>query len=109
MGQIPVDHARARGAAKRGGHDGEATHLVTLGDADAATNEPAVEVLAVHEALERLAALDPDRARLVELRYFAGLTVAETAATLGVSPTTANREWAVASAWLRRELEDGAA
>jgi RNA polymerase sigma factor (TIGR02999 family) len=106
MRQILVDHARARGAAKRGGLDGDAAHPVTLGDADAATGEPAAEVLAVHEALERLALLDPDRARLVELRYFAGLTIKETAATLGVSPATANREWVVASAWLRRELED---
>jgi RNA polymerase sigma factor (TIGR02999 family) len=109
MRQILVDHARARGAAKRGGHDGEATHLLTLGAADVATSEPAAEVLAVHEALERLAALDPERARLVELRYFAGLTIAETADALGVSPATANRQWTVASAWLRRELEEGAA
>ena len=109
MRQILVDHARARGAAKRGGLDGEATRLVTLGDADAATSEPGAEVLAVHEALERLAALDPEQARLVELRYFAGLTIAETAEALGVSPATANRQWAVASVWLRRELEEGAA
>lgn len=107
MRQILVDHARARGAAKRGGHDGAATHPVTLGDADAATGEPAAEVLAIHDALDRLALIDPDRARLVELRYFAGLTIKETAETLGVSPATANRDWAVASAWLRRELEDG--
>ena len=109
MRQILVDHARARGAAKRGGHAGDAARPLTLGDAEAAAGEPAAEVLAVHEALERLAALDPAQARLVELRYFAGLTIAETAATLGVSPATANRQWAVASAWLRRELEDGAA
>ena len=108
MRQILVDHARARGAAKRGGHAGEATHPVTLGDADAATGDAAPEVLAVHEALERLTALDPRRARLVELRYFAGLTIAETAVALGISPATANREWAVASAWLRRGLEDSA-
>jgi RNA polymerase sigma factor (TIGR02999 family) len=109
MRQILVDHARARSAEKRGGHAGEATDPVTLRDSDAVTGEPAAEVLAVHEALERLAALDPEQARLVELRYFAGLTIAETAEALGVSPATANREWAVASAWLRRELEDGAA
>ena len=108
MRQILVDHARTRGAAKRGGHDGEAVHAVTLGDADATASEPAAEVLAVHEALDRLAALDAEQARLVELRYFAGLTIAETAAALGVSPATANRKWLVASAWLRRELKDGA-
>jgi RNA polymerase sigma factor (TIGR02999 family) len=107
MRQILVDHARARGAEKRGGLAGDAPHPVTLGDADAAIVEPGAQVLAVHEALERLAALDPDQARLVELRYFAGLTIAETAATLGVSRATANRQWATASVWLRRELEDG--
>jgi RNA polymerase sigma factor (TIGR02999 family) len=109
MRQILVDHARARGAAKRGGHAGEASRPVTLSDADAATGEPAAEVLAVHEALEGLASLNPEQARLVELRYFAGLTIAEAAAALGVSPATANRQWAAASAWLRRELEHGAA
>ncbi|PYP78757.1 MAG: RNA polymerase subunit sigma-70 [Gemmatimonadetes bacterium] len=109
MRQILVDHARTRGAAKRGGHDGDAVRAVTLGDADAVATEPAAEVLAVHEALDRLAALDPEQARLVELRYFAGLTIAETAAALGVSPATANRRWSEASAWLRRELKAGAA
>lgn len=106
MRQILVDHARARGAGKRGGRAGEAAHPVTLGEGDAATVEPGSQVLAVHEALERLAALDPDQARLVELRYFAGLTIAETADALGISPATANRHWATASVWLRRELED---
>ena len=62
--------------------------------------------VAVHEALERLAALDPEQARLVELRYFGGLTIEETAAALGVSPATVKREWAVARAWLRRELDE---
>lgn len=108
MRQILVDHARARGAAKRGGQEGDAAHPVTLGEADAVSGEPAVEVLAVHEALERLAVLDPELARLVELRYFAGFTIAQTAETLGVSPATANRRWATASAWLRRELEAAA-
>jgi RNA polymerase sigma factor (TIGR02999 family) len=106
MRQILVDHARTRSAAKRGGLDGGPAIPVTLGDNHVSTGEPAMEVLAVHEALERLAELDPRQARLVELRYFAGLTIAETAATLGISPATANREWVVASAWLRRELED---
>ena len=105
MRQVLVDHARARGATKRGGHDGQAVHAVTLGEADATTAEPAAEVLAVHDALDRLAAFDPEQARLVELRYFAGLTIAQAAEALGVSPATANRRWAEASAWLRRELE----
>lgn len=63
-------------------------------------------LVAVHEALERLAALDPEQARLVELRYFGGLTIQETAAALGISPATVKREWAVARAWLRRELDE---
>lgn len=100
MRQILVDHARTRGAAKRGG----AVQPITLTDS-AGSDVPALEVLAVHEALERLEILDPERARLVELRYFAGLTIAETAAALGMSPATAKRHWIVASAWLRRELE----
>ena len=100
MRQVLVDHARARHAAKRGG----AQRAVTIGDADAMATEPAAEVLAVHVALERLAALDPEQARLVELRYFGGLTIEETAGVLGVSPATVKREWAIARAWLRREL-----
>ena len=71
MRQILVDHARTRSAAKRGG----AVQPVTLTDSAAATELPAVEILAVHEALERLELLDPQQARLVELRYFAGLTI----------------------------------
>jgi RNA polymerase sigma-70 factor, ECF subfamily len=64
-----------------------------------------VEILAVHEALERLERLDLRQARLAELRYFAGLTMTDTADALGISLATAKRDWVVASAWLRRELE----
>jgi RNA polymerase sigma factor (sigma-70 family) len=77
-----------------------------LADADAVVDEPASMVIAVHEALDRLAALDPDQAKLVEMRYFGGLTIEETAAALAISPATVKREWAVARAWLRRELTD---
>ncbi|GJG89146.1 DNA-directed RNA polymerase sigma-70 factor [Gemmatimonadetes bacterium T265] len=106
MRRILVDHARAHHAAKRGG----AVHRVTLSHADDVAAGPsaaddAAEVLGVHTALERLAALDPEQARLVELRYFGGLTIEETAGALGVSPATVKREWAVARAWLRRELQ----
>ena len=107
MRQVLVDAARTRRAAKRGG----GAHLITLSDADqlavasASGGEAAGEdVLALDEALTRLAALDPEQARLVELRYFAGLTIDDTAATLGVSPATVSREWTVARRWLRREL-----
>jgi RNA polymerase sigma-70 factor, ECF subfamily len=102
MRRVLVDHARTRRALKRGGGGTQ----VTLGHADrtaAATDE--VDVLALDEALARLAVIDPRKARLVELRYFAGMSIPEAAATLGVSLATVGREWAVARMWLRRELE----
>jgi RNA polymerase sigma factor (TIGR02999 family) len=102
MRRVLVDHARARRALKRGG----AGTLVTLGDANhAVASSDDVDVLALDEALARLAAIDPRKARLVELRYFAGMSIPEAAAALGVSLATAGREWAVARMWLRRELE----
>ena len=108
MRRVLVDHARARRRAKRGG----GASPVTLADAlDAATESASavtdvagVDALALDEALTRFAALDPGKARLVELRYFAGLSIPEAAAALGVSPATVGREWAVARAWLRREM-----
>jgi RNA polymerase sigma factor (TIGR02999 family) len=92
---------RRRKAAKRGYQ-----HAVTLDDDTpvGAAEPPPDEILAVDEALERLAALDPRQARLVELRYFAGFTIEEAAELLGVSPATAKRDWAMARAWLQREL-----
>ena len=68
-----------------------------------------IDVLALDEALTRLAALDPEQARIVELRYFGGLTVEETAEVIGISPATVKRQWAMARAWLKRALEGGAA
>jgi RNA polymerase sigma factor (TIGR02999 family) len=106
MRRVLVDRARRRHAAKRGG----GARQVTLADADAAAvaasadAEGGVDVLALDDALTRLAALDPDKARLVELRYFAGMTIPEAAAALGVSQATVGRQWAVARLWLRREL-----
>jgi RNA polymerase sigma factor (TIGR02999 family) len=106
MRRILVDYARARLTAKRGG----GARPLTLGDADvvdSATPEAEanrIDVLALDEALTRLAALDAGKARLVELRYFAGLSIPEAAESLGVSPATIGREWAVARLWLRREL-----
>ena len=98
MRRILVDHARARHAATRAGGT-----RVTLGDV-AAAEEAGLDVLALDDALQRLAALDPEQARLVELRYFAGLSIEETAQALDCSPATVKREWAIARAWLRREL-----
>lgn len=95
MRRILVEHARARSRQKR--------TPVTL----AAAAEPALEpidLLALDVALERLAALDPEQARLVELRYFAGLSIEESAAALGTSPATVKREWRSARAFLHREL-----
>lgn len=101
MRRVLVDHARSRGAEKRGG----ARVLVSL---DLARETPAPsavgDVVAIDEALERLAERDPDQARIVELRYFAGLTVEETASVLERSPRTIKREWQMARAWLFREL-----
>jgi len=102
MRRILVDHARARLTAKRGGG---VVPITLAGAAHGGAQETDdVDLLALHEALERLAALDADQARLVELRYFGGLTIEETAEALGVSPATVKREWALARAWLRREL-----
>jgi RNA polymerase sigma factor (TIGR02999 family) len=101
MRSILVDHARARNAAKRGG----SARAITLDDAGGiAGPQASVDVLALDEALGRLAELDARKSRLVELRYFGELGVDEAAAVLGVSPATVKREWTTARAWLRREL-----
>jgi RNA polymerase sigma factor (TIGR02999 family) len=101
MRQILIERARARGAAKRGG----ARHRVTLDDAFAAGENRSIDLLALDEALERLATMDPEQARLVELRFFGGLTVEETAEAMDISPATVKRHWTIAKAWLTRELE----
>jgi RNA polymerase sigma factor (TIGR02999 family) len=109
MRRILVDHARGRQAAKRGGL---ATRVSLEGIMDeselpaAAQQQAVVDVLAVDDALERLTGIDADQARIVELRFFAGLTVEETAHVLNRSPRTIKREWRLARAWLYRELRD---
>lgn len=103
MRSILVDHARARRAAKRGGG---ALH-VSLGAADSGGRDsPELDVAALDEALERFTEIDPEKCRLVELRYFAGLSIEEAAEVLGTSPATVKRQWNTARAWLRRELGD---
>lgn len=102
MRRILVDHARRRDAEKRGGPQ----MRLTLDDAFAIATEPDVDLLAIDEALDRLAKIDEQQARVVELRFFSGLSVEETAAALGVSPKTVKRDWSVARAWLRREIGD---
>ena len=101
MRRILVDYARARHAQKRGG----GAVLVSLDvAADQSDDARVADVLAIDEALERLAVQDPDQVRIIELRFFAGLTVEETARVVGRSPRTIKREWSLAKAWLYREL-----
>ena len=106
MRDVIVDHARAQNALKRGG-SGRTPSLDGLKDAGVQVAAPEVdldEALSVDAALDRLAALDPEAARIAELRYFTGLSNEETAAALGVSLATAKRRWAAGRAWLAREL-----
>jgi RNA polymerase sigma factor (TIGR02999 family) len=101
MRQILVDHARGRVAARRGG----GRQRITLDEAVLPSTDRDVDLLALDQALERLAGLDERKARVIELRFFAGLSVEETAAALGVSPITIKRDWSMARAWIERELE----
>jgi RNA polymerase sigma factor (TIGR02999 family) len=104
MRRLLVDHARQHAASKRG-----AGCTISLGDGEvlALVPSPAVDVLALNDALTELAEIDPLRMRLIELRFFAGLTTDETAAALGVSPATVTRGWRLARAWLHTRLTDG--
>jgi len=104
MRRVLVDHARGRNALKRG----SAEVRVPLDDVDVPSGESGdVDLVALDDVLERLAALDERQARIVELRFFGGLTVDETAALIGSSPRTVKRDWHMARAWLRRELAVG--
>ena len=100
MRRILVDYARRRGYAKRGG---EALR-VPLDEAVIVSEERAAEVVALDDALTSLAEIDSRRSRIVELRFFGGLSIDETAEVLGVSPGTVMRDWTLAKAWLRREI-----
>ena len=100
MRRILVENARRKNAAKRGG---EAKRDELDPDAIAAP-EPADDLLALNDALDLLAAKDAQKAELVKLRYFAGLTADEAAAVLGISPNTADRQWHYARAWLKRAM-----
>ena len=101
MREILVERARARKAAKRGG----SRVRVTLDDGIAAARDSSVDMLALDETLTALSAMDPQLSRIVELRFFGGLTVEESAETLGVSPATVKRGWSLAKAWLKREMQ----
>jgi RNA polymerase sigma factor (TIGR02999 family) len=106
MRRILVDHARRRRTEKRGG---DVERVTLVGDEIAAGVRNGIDVLALHESLERLAAFDPQQERIVELRYFGGLTIEEAAEVVGVSPATVVREWTIAKAWLRASLSARAA
>lgn len=103
MRRILVNHARDRSASKRGG----GARRVSLDDAAELSDERAEELVSLDEALETLAKLDERKAKVVELRYFGGLTVEETAEVLGIHPNTVTREWGQAKAFLHRELNKG--
>jgi RNA polymerase sigma factor (TIGR02999 family) len=100
MRRILVDHARTATAVKRGGDVPD----LPLDEAHAVSIESDESLLVLDEALNKLAEIDPQAARIVELRYFAGLTIEETAEILKTSPMTVKREWATARAWLHREI-----
>ena len=100
MRHVLVNHAKSSLTAKRGG--GRAT--VSLDEAEPVLQREASDVVALHEALAQLEAIDPRKSRVVEMRYFAGLSIEETAEALGVSTITVNRDWRMARTWLLREL-----
>lgn len=100
MRQILVDHARAQYAAKRGGNQIQ----VSLSNAAGMIESEGAELIALDDALKSLAAIDSRKCQVIELRYFGGLTIRETAEVLGVSHTTVEDDWKVARAWLRREI-----
>ena len=101
MRHILIDHARARRAGKRGGGGAR----VTLGEASELAQERAVDLIALDDAMKALEALDPRQSRMVELRYFGGLSIEETAEVLGMSSAQVRREWTAVRVWLRRELQ----
>jgi RNA polymerase sigma factor (TIGR02999 family) len=102
MRRILVDHARQRHAEKRGGSNQKRLSITSARELAA---KPDLDVLALHEALEELAAIDPQQERIVELKFFGGLSIEETAEVMGVGHATVERDWKMARAWLRRKLE----
>jgi RNA polymerase sigma-70 factor (ECF subfamily) len=102
MRRILVDYARQHEAEKRGGPEQQ---RISLSDAEQQAGMPPLDLLALNEALHELEAMDPQQSRIVELRFFAGLTIAETAEVLDIGHATVEREWTLARAWLRRRLQ----
>ena len=102
MRRILVDHARQHQAVKRGGSNQQRLSITSV---EEIATQPAVDLLALNEALDELASLDPQQAQIVELKFFGGLSIDETAEVLGISHATVERDWKMARAWLRRQLE----
>jgi len=100
MRHILVDHARNRRAAKRGGPEPK----LTVDSKIAMQRKPEVDLIALDDALNKLAALDAQQSRIIEMRFFGGLSIEETATALDISPATVKREWSTARAWLQREM-----
>ncbi|MGH9906121.1 MAG: sigma-70 family RNA polymerase sigma factor [Pyrinomonadaceae bacterium] len=101
MRRILVDHARLKYAEKRGGAQQQRLSITSAGEV---STTPDLDVLALHEALEELATLDPQQARIVELKFFGGLSIEETAEVMALGHATVERDWKMARAWLRRKL-----
>jgi len=95
-----VDHARAKKAVKRGGNN----RRFTISDTDEVCGGSSIDVTDLHEGIERLSSMDPRAARVIELRFFAGLSIAQTAGVLGVSDWTVEQDWRSARAWLASQL-----
>ena len=106
MRRILVDYAKTRQRDKRGGG---AVHLPLEDLMLAAQQKDGIDMLALDDALNRLAAMDPQQARIVELRFFSGFSIEDTADVLAISPSSVKRDWRAAKAWLRLELEKGGA
>jgi len=107
MRRILVDHARQHKAAKRGGSEQQRLSITSAGQLGGKNlaAEPVLDLLALHEALQELAVIDPQQERIVELKFFGGLSIEETAEVLGIGHATVERDWKMARAWLRRKLE----
>jgi RNA polymerase sigma factor (TIGR02999 family) len=101
MRRILVDHARQHQAAKRGGSNQQ---RLSITSAERVVKQPEIDLLALNEALDELAKIDPQQGRIVELKFFGGLSIDETAEVLGISHSTVERDWKMARAWLRRQL-----
>jgi RNA polymerase sigma factor (TIGR02999 family) len=97
-----VDHARQHQAEKRGGSEQQ---RLSISSVEALAKKPEIDLLALNEALEELAKMDSQQARIVELKFFGGLSIEETAEVLGIGHATVERDWRMARAWLRRQLQ----